>query len=286
MTMTTFRMSTITGMNKENAMYQFGFIGMGNMGSAMLKGSLSVFPAEKLAFSRKDAGKGEAFAKETGTCFLTDNEICARQSKYVILAVKPQFYEEVLAQIRPVLTEEKIIISLAPNYLIADLKALLGNDIRVLRAMPNTPSRVGEGMTAIVWSDDYFSEEERKDIHRFFTSFGKVENISENMMDAVTAASGSSPAFFYMMIEALADGVVQYGMPRAKAYTFVAQSVLGAAKMVLETGEHPGALKDSVCSPGGTTIAGVASLEASGFRNSLIQAASAVYERCQDMRRS
>ena len=118
---------------------------------------------------------------------------------------------------------------------------------------------------------------------QFFTSFGKAETVPENLLDAVTAASGSSPAFIYMMIEALADGVVKYGMPRDKAYTFVAQAVLGSAKMVLETGEHPGFLKDKVCSPGGTTIAAVAALEASAFRSSLIEAASAVCDRCRNM---
>ena len=118
---------------------------------------------------------------------------------------------------------------------------------------------------------------------QFFTSFGKTETVPENLMDAVTAASGSSPAFIYMMIEALSDGVVKYGMPRDKAYTFVAQAVLGSAKMVLETGEHPGVLKDKVCSPGGTTIAAVAALEASGFRSSLIEAVSAVCDRCRNM---
>lgn len=155
--------------------------------------------------------------------------------------------------------------------------------MRIVRAMPNTPAMVGEGMTGLSWSDDDFSESERTELMQFFTSFGKAETVPENLMNAVTAASGSSPAFIYMMIEALADGVVKYGMPRDKAYTFVSQAVLGSAKMVLETGEHPGLLKDNVCSPGGTTIAAVAELEASGFRSSLIKAASAVCDRCRNM---
>lgn len=262
--------------------YQFGFIGMGNMGSAMLRGCLSVLPADMLAFSRKDIQKGSALAEATGICCL-DNRTCADQSKYVILAVKPQLYSAVIEDIRPVINEDKIIISLAPSYKIADLKGILGDSVRIVRAMPNTPARVGEGMTGIAWSDDVFSDAEKSDLNQFFTSFGKVETVSEHLMDAVTAASGSSPAFIYMMIEALADGVVQYGMPRAQAYTFVSQAVLGSAKMVLETGEHPGVLKDAVCSPGGTTIAAVARLEASGFRSSLIEAAAAVCERCKDM---
>lgn len=264
-------------------MYQFGFIGMGNMGSAMLKGCLSVFPASTLAFSRKDAAKGEALSLETGAVWIDSNRTCAEQSRYIILAVKPQFYDGVLAEIQPVLDASKVIISLAPSYSISDLKQALGASVRVVRAMPNTPAMVGEGMTGLSWSNDIFSDTEQEELMRFFTSFGKAESVPENLMDAATAASGSSPAFIYMMIEALADGVVKYGMPRDKAYTFVAQAVLGSAKMVLETGEHPGLLKDKVCSPGGTTIAAVAELEASGFRSSLIKAASAVCDRCRNM---
>lgn len=264
-------------------MYQFGFIGMGNMGSAMLKGCLSVFPASTLAFSRKDAAKGKALSLETGAVWIDSNRACAEQSRYIILAVKPQFYDGVLKEIQPVLDDSRIIISLAPSYTIADLKQALGASVRIVRAMPNTPAMVGEGMTGLSWSEDVFSDTERQELMQFFTSFGKAETVPENLMDAVTAASGSSPAFIYMMIEALADGVVKYGMPRDKAYTFVAQAVLGSAKMVLETGEHPGVLKDKVCSPGGTTIAAVAALEASAFRSSLIEAASAVCDRCRNM---
>ena len=252
-------------------MYQFGFIGMGNMGSAMLKGCLSVFPANTLAFSRKDAAKGEALSLETGAVWIDSNRTCAEQSRDIFL------------HLSLLLDDSRIIISLAPSYSIADLKQSLGSSVRIVRAMPNTPAMVGEGMTGLSWSDDAFSESERTELMQFFTSFGKAETVPENLMDAVTAASGSSPAFIYMMIEALADGVVKYGMPRDKAYTFVSQAVLGSAKMVLETGEHPGLLKDNVCSPGGTTIAAVAELEASGFRSSLIKAASAVCDRCRNM---
>ncbi len=265
-------------------MFKYGFIGMGNMGSAMLNGCLSVFKAEDLAFSRKDRVKGPAFEAETGVHFFDSNAECAKNSRYVILAIKPQFYDEVLSEIKDCIDPSKIVISLAPSYTIADLKGLLGQSTRILRAMPNTPSKVGEGMTGISFSDDAYTEEEKAELDAFFTSFGRCETVPERLMDAVTAASGSSPAFIYMLIEALADGVVAYGMPRKQAYTFVAQAVLGSAKMVLETGEHPGLLKDNVCSPGGTTIAAVAKLESSGFRSSLIEAAAAVCERCRSMK--
>ncbi len=274
-----YRMSTITGMNR---MADFAFIGMGNMGQAMLKGCLSCFPADDFVFSRKDPVRGRRFAEETGAAFLPDNAACAAAAKYIILAVKPQFYEEVISQISPRTSRENIIISLAPSYRIDALRLLFANGVRIVRAMPNTPAAVGEGMTGISFSDDEYTDEERQTLDRFFRSFGRVEVVPERLMGAVTAASGSSPAFVYMMIEALADGVVRGGMPRSQAYIFAAQAVLGSAKMVLETGRHPGELKDAVCSPGGTTIEGVAVLEGKGFRSSLIEAADAVLQRCAD----
>ena len=273
-----FRMFITTGMNN---MYQYGFIGLGNMGSAMMQGCIGAGLSGRLAFSRKDEKKGQAVSEETGVPFLKNAAECAGASKCVILAVKPQVYPAVLPQIKEVLTPDKIIISLAPSYTIADLKQILGENIRIVRAMPNTPASVGAGMTGICFSDDVYTEEEKEMLGQFFNSFGRVETVNEKLMAAVTAASGSSPAFIFMMMEALADGVVACGMPRSQAYTFVAQTVLGSAKLMLETGEHPGALKDAVCSPGGTTIEGVAVLEEAGFRSSLIKAAKAVFEKCQ-----
>ena len=261
-------------------MYTFGFIGTGNMGSAMMRGCIAAGMAGQVACFDKDVVKGQAVSVETGVPFLESVSECVSLSKFVILAVKPQVYPAVLEQIRPQMNEERILISLAPSYTIADIKACLGERIRIIRVMPNTPARVGEGMTGICFSEDEFTGEEKQLAKEFFESFGRCETVPENLMGAVTAASGSSPAFIYMMIEALADGVVACGMPRAQAYTFVAQSVLGSAKMVLETGQHPGVLKDEVCSPGGTTIAGVAALEAGGFRSSLIDAVLAVEAKC------
>ena len=144
--------------------------------------------------------------------------------------------------------------------------------------MPNTPALVNEGMSGVCYSQDVFLEEEKEVVEKFFGSFGKFEIVSEQLMDAVVCASGS-PAYVYMFIEALADSAVKYGIPRDKAYVFAAQTVLGSAKMVLETGEHPGKLKDQVCSPGGTTIAAVAALEESGLRSALFKAADACYEK-------
>ena len=260
----------------------FAFIGMGNMGSAMLTGCLKNFRPGQIVFNRADPAKGRELEEKTGVHFAGSALEAAQAARVVILAVKPQVYPAVLSQLKGHLGG-RIVISLAPSYSIAQLKEEIGEDVKIVRAMPNTPAAIGQGMTGISFSDYDYTDEEKKLLDDFFTSFGLVETVPENLMDTVTAASGSSPAFVYMMIEALADGVVAYGMPRAKAYRFVAQAVSGAAQMVLTSGQHPGLLKDAVCSPGGTTIAAVEALERDGFRSSLMDAAAAVCDRCRKM---
>lgn len=274
------RMYITTGMNKK---YQFGFIGLGNMGTAMLKGCLCVYSPQEITAVRKKETELAGMAWEMGFHAAAGIRECVSEAKYIILAVKPQVYPDVLPQVREAAGPETIIISLAPGWSIARLKENLGESVRIVRIMPNTPAAIGEGMTGYCCSDDAFSTEEKEEIQRFLNSFGLAQEVPEHLMSAVTAASGSSPAFVYMMIEALADGVVACGMPRQQAYRFVAQTVLGSAKMVLSSGKHPGQLKDEVCSPGGTTIAGVASLEETGFRSSLIEAALCVEKRCREM---
>lgn len=261
-------------------MAKIGFIGMGNMGYAMLKGALKLYSPSEIIFSCPDAERCAAVKQETGVEYAGSNAECANNAKYIVLAVKPQVYDTVLKNIHDVVTGEHVIISLAPNKSLAEVTKSLGTDKRVVRAMPNTPALVGEGMTGISYDAKIFTFEEKEMINQFFNSFGKVQVVDEKLMSAVVCASGSSPAYVYMFIEALADGVVQYGIPRKQAYEMVAQTVLGSAKMVLETGEHPGELKDKVCSPGGTTIKAVAALEANGFRNALIKASDECYKKC------
>ncbi|MDD6334118.1 MAG: pyrroline-5-carboxylate reductase [Clostridia bacterium] len=261
-------------------MAKIGFIGMGNMGYAMLKGALSEFAPSDIVFSSPDREKSERIVKETGIRYAESNAECGNNAKYIILAVKPQMYPTVLKNIENVVTEESVVISIAPGITIASIKNALGSNIRVVRAMPNTPALVGEGMTGVSFNASDFSFEERDIIDKFFNSFGKVVYVDEKLMDGIVCASGSSPAYVYMFIEALADGVVKYGIKREDAYKLVAQTVLGSAKMVLESGEHPAALKDKVCSPGGTTIQAVSALEENGFRNALIKATDACYNKC------
>lgn len=258
-----------------------GFIGMGNMGYAMLKGALKKFAPEDIVFSCPNKEKGQKIAAETGVIYAESNAECANNAKYVVLAVKPVMYPTVYKNIINVLTENHIVISLAPGITIDQIREGIGENRRVVRSMPNTPALVGEGMTGISYDENLFDFEERNFLNKFFSSFGKVTVVPERLMSAVVCASGSSPAYVYMFIEALADSVVACGMPRDKAYELVAQTVLGSAKMVLETKEHPGLLKDKVCSPGGTTIQGVAALEANGFRKSLFEATKECYKKCE-----
>lgn len=265
-------------------MAKIGFIGMGNMGYSMLKGVLNYLNPQDIIFTCLSSEKKEKISNETGVRYAESNAECANSAKYIILAVKPQVYNTVLKNIQNVITEESVIISLAPGITIAAIKEELGADIKVVRAMPNTPALVGEGMTGICYENGELDFAEKEFVEQFFNSFGKVVIVPEKLMSGVVCASGSSPAYVYMFIEALADSVVKYGIPRQEAYKLVAQTVLGSAKMVLETGEHPGKLKDNVCSPAGTTIQGVAALEEFGFRNAIIKATDKCFEACNKIK--
>jgi pyrroline-5-carboxylate reductase len=258
-------------------MAMFGFIGVGNMGYPLLKAAVNTFGSSEVVYRDASPERNQFVRRETGAAFAEDICSVVKQCKYLVLAVKPQFFPQVLEEIKEFVTEEHVVISIAAGITIEFLKDSISQGIRVVRAMPNTPALVNKGMTGISFSQNDFSEEERGIIDQFFSSFGKYEVFDEKLMNAVICANGSSPAYVYMFIEALADSVVSYGIPRDKAYTLVAQTVLGAAAMVLETGEHPGKLKDNVCSPGGTTIAAVKALEEHGLRNAVMKASDACY---------
>ena len=260
-------------------MSNIGFIGAGY---AMLKGALSSISPENVGVTDRSFDKAESIAQETGVRHFESNADCVKNCKYVVFSIKPQVYENVVDEIRKYVDDSKIIISLAPNVSIEMLNGMFGKNVRVVRLMPNTPALVGEGMTGYCYDDALFNEEEKTFLADLFNSFGKAVKVSEKIMSAVVCASGSSPAYVFMFIEALADSVVKYGMSRDDAYTFVAQTVLGSAKMVLESGEHPGVLKDRVCSPGGTTIRAVEKLEECGLRNALFKATEACYNKCEN----
>ncbi|MBR3645122.1 MAG: pyrroline-5-carboxylate reductase [Lachnospiraceae bacterium] len=265
-------------------MAKIGFVGMGNLGYAMLKGILKTYKPSDIIFSQRNLDKMKKVSSETGVEYATSNAECVNKSKYVILAVKSQMFDDVFDSIKNVVTKEHVIISLAPGITIEQIRERLGYDLRVVRTMPNTPALVGEAMTGVCYDEKIFSDEEKEIIERLFTSIGKMKIVPEKLMDAVVCASGSSPAYVYMFIEALADGAVKCGMPRNDAYEFVAQTVFGSAKMVLDTKAHPGILKDMVCSPGGTTIAAVEKLEEYGFRNAIMKATDACYDKCHNIK--
>jgi len=258
---------------------KIGFIGIGNMGYAMLKGALRYLKPDEVVYTDVRLDHMEKIKKETGVSFFKDKKELVEHVKYIVLAVKPQYLSNVAEELKGSITKEQVLISILPGISIDYLKEVFVTEAKVVRAMPNTPALVGEAMTGISFSKDAFTEQERGKVLAFFGSFGQYEVVGEEMLNAVVCASGSSPAYVYMFIEALADSAVKYGIPREKAYIFAAQTVLGSAKMVLETGQHPAKLKDDVCSPGGTTIAAVSALEEYGFRNAIIKATDKCYEK-------
>jgi pyrroline-5-carboxylate reductase len=260
-------------------MKTLGFIGAGNMGFAMMQGALTSFSREGIVYTDKNLERLEYIKKTTNLEYVKSNKACVLKSDIVVLGIKPQYLEEVLCDIKDDDLNYKIFITVAPGISIAYIKGHLGQNVKVVRAMPNTPALVAEGMSAICFSEDEFLQEERDIIIQFFESFGKTALLTEAQLDMVVPVSGSSPAYVYMFIEAMADAAVSYGLPRDVAYTLAAQSVYGSAKMVLETKEHPGVLKDAVCSPGGTTIAAVKVLEKAGFRSAVMEAMDACYDK-------
>lgn len=261
-------------------MNTFGFIGMGNMGRAMLNGLLRKFDSNQLLFTDASEVARVKVSEETGVLSSPTNIELANSVKYIILAVKPQHLDEVLKGIKNVITADKVLITMAPGVTIEEIHAKFDINVRVVRCMPNTPALIGEGMTGVSYDQREFNLEEMDVIAQFFASFGNFRLVDEKLMDTVTCVSGSSPAYVYMFIEALADSAVKYGMPRADALEFAAMTVKGAADMVLTSKEHPAILKDRVCSPGGTTIAGVSALEANGFRHAIIAATDSCYDKC------
>jgi pyrroline-5-carboxylate reductase len=250
-----------------------GFIGSGNIGQAMLGGVLKakLLDNSQIIVSDVDQQKLEFVHNTYGIKTTDDSRVLAAEADVVILAIKPGIYDVVLHSIKDLINKHQIIVTIAAGKSMADVESIIGADIKIVRAMPNTPALVNEGMTGLCCNENV-SDAELQEIKVIFESFGQAEIISEALIDTVVGIGSSSPAYVFMFIEALADGGVRGGMSRNTAYKFAAQAVLGSAKMVLETGLHPGALKDMVCSPGGTTIESVASLENDGFRSAVIKA--------------
>ena len=261
-----------------------GFIGGGNMGEALIKGLLgaSLVPASAVYATDVRLERLKELDRLYGIQVSSSNADLVRHSDIVILAVKPQIMDSVLKEIAPAVTRKKLLISVAAGVSTAKIRTVLHKDARLIRVMPNTPALVLEGVTAIAKADN-LEPDDLDTAGEIFSAVGRVVVLDEVLMDAVTGLSGSGPAYVAVVIESLADGGVRMGLDRITAMTLATQTVLGAAKLLLETGLHPGALKDMVSSPGGTSIAGIAALEEGGIRTTFIKAVERATERSREL---
>jgi pyrroline-5-carboxylate reductase len=266
---------------------RFGFLGAGKMAIALARGWTECGLIDRTHISASDplATAREAFQKATGIAAIADHATLLTISDVVILAVKPQSLHALTDEIHPLLKPKHLIISVVTGASLAQLAEALGNEQRIIRVMPNTPALIGAGAAAFV-AGPHATLEDIRLVQRLLDAVGRGYPVAENMLDAVTGLSGSGPAFVYLVIEALSDGGVRMGLPREVATTLAAQTVLGAARMVLETGHHPGLLKDQVASPGGTTIAGLHALERGGLRGALMDAVQAATLRASELGQS
>lgn len=253
-----------------------GFIGCGNMAQAMIGGVVSsgLFTGEHIIAYDPSESQRQKVAEKFGIRTAESNIAVAGEADYLVLAVKPFVYADVLREIAGHTKKDAIVIVIAVGVEFSDVKDILGKDTKVIRTQPSTPAFVGES-DSTVCPDELMTEQDIEEVMTIFKSFGRVEIINEKLMNVVPSIASSAPAYTMLLIEAMADGGVLHGFHRDQAYRLAAQSVYGAAKLVLETGEHPAVLKDQICTPGGTTIEAVRALEASGFRDAVISAVDA-----------
>lgn len=261
---------------------QYGFIGAGNMGGAIARG-LSKSTKSILLSDR--SGKAAALAEELGVAY-GDNETIARECQVIFLGVKPHMMKDVLCPLRQILAERKpLLISMAAGLTLQTIETYVGDRLPMVRIMPNTPTAIGRGVIPYCCNDLVTQDQ----LHAWIADMepcGMIDELSESLMDGVSALSGSGPAYLYAMLDALADGAVACGIPKAKALDYAAMTMMGAAEMYLQTKCHPAALKDEVCSPGGSTIAGIRILEQRGFRGAVMDCVSAAYQRNKELGKS
>ena len=255
------------------------------MGGAMARAACKTLPGGQVLLANRTPAKAEALAKELD-CLTADNKTVARKADFIFLGVKPQMMAGMLAEISPVLTARQdrfVLVSMAAGLTMERIQELAGGAYPVIRILPNTPSSIGEGIILYACGEGITPAEEQTFLDTM-AGAGLLSPLAEKLIDAGSAVSGCGPAFVDLFIEALADGGVACGLPRAAAMEYAAQMVAGSAKLVLESGKHPGALKDAVCSPGGTTIQGIRTLEKAGFRGAVIDAVIAAYEKNADLK--
>ncbi len=262
--------------------YEAGFIGAGNMGGALALAAIKKVGGGKVAVACSSEESTTAKAAKLG-CAAAHAEDVIADSRYVFLGVKPQMLRAVVQSLeRPLHEAETVFVSMIAGVSLDTLEQLLGADRKIIRIMPNTACAVGQGVL-LVCANANVTAQELAGFEEMMEHSGVVDRIDEKLIDAASAVSGCGPAYAYMFIEALADGGVKCGLPRAKAIRYAAQMLLGSAEMVLQSGKHPELLKDEVCSPGGSTIVGVAALEEHGFRSACIDAVDAAYEKTKKL---
>jgi pyrroline-5-carboxylate reductase len=261
----------------------FGFIGVGNMGGAIASAvAKSVDPAQLLV-SDHDREKVAAFTDHWGAV-PSDNKTIAREAKFVVLGVKPQYMAGVLGELKPILEvrTDCVLVTMAAGMTMQSIANLVGGGYPVIRIMPNTPAKIGQGVILY----DHNDRVKKEDVNQFLaamTQAGMLDPLPERLIDAGSAVSGCGPAFVCLFLEAMADGGVACGLPRDKALEYAAQTLVGTAGLLLQSGDHPGAMKDAVCSPGGSTIQGVRMLEKGGLRSAMMEAVIAAYEKSRDL---
>ena len=262
---------------------KIGFIGLGNMGASLAKSVLQTRPSDELLLANRSQAKVDSFIADFGGQASSNDEICA-EADVIFLGVKPAQFSDLLSQYQTILEkrESLLLISMAAGLTLEKLASLIPSQHRIIRMMPNTPASIGQGVISYALSPNCRVED--SDLFcQLLTKAGLLVELGEGLIDAATGLAGCGPAFVYLFIEALADAGVQTGLPREIALKMAAQTVVGAGQLVLETQEHPGVLKDQVCSPGGSTIAGVASLEAHAFRGTVMDAVGQAYKRTQEL---
>ena len=260
-------------------MAKFGFIGIGNMGGAIAAAVAKVAAPEEILVAAKHPERAAAFAKTIG-CEAVTNETVAKKAKFVVLGVKPQFMAEVLAQLQDILAarQDVVLVTMAAGLTMANIETMAGGRFPVIRIMPNTPAQIGEGVI-LYDANARVMEDDLKEFLAALAPAGMLDRLPEKLIDAGCALAGSGPAYVSMFMEALADGAVACGLPRDKALQYAAQTLIGTAQLMLQTGKHPGQLKDAVCSPGGSTIVGVGELEKGGMRGTVMEAVIATYRK-------
>ncbi|MBQ0038545.1 MAG: pyrroline-5-carboxylate reductase [Clostridiales bacterium] len=263
----------------------YGFIGTGNMGGALARAAAQAVEPKSILLANRTVDKSVVLSEAIGAC-VADNESVAKSCDCIFLGVKPQMMAGLLQSLQPILAardSQPLLISMAAGLNIADIQRMAGHDYPTIRIMPNTPCAIGEGLTLYACSDNVTPAQKEAFLHAMSCS-GIMEPLDEHLIDVGSAVAGCGGAYVCLFLESLADGAVACGLPRDKARRYAAQMLKGNAQLALQSGEHTGAMKDAICSPGGTTIAGVRALEEGGFRAAVMNAVIAAYERTKELK--